>query len=228
MFIPSRPTADSLRIIEELEESSRQRLIKSCVHALIVLGQNRTPIKRLELNKLAFPNVHYKISGAILQAANKELIKIFGLRIFELEDKKGYLLVNTGPEFNDVITYSDSMCEELTTLYFILMDIFISPEEKITEKELENSLEAFEIKGDSLKSCLDSFVKRLYLNVEFQATEQEGEKIRLYSWGPRALAEIDIDNLFKRFLELVPTTTEKDWPDIKKRVERIKSTRQES
>lgn len=223
MFLPPRPTADSLLIIEELSDSDRQTYLKNCVHSLIVLGQKKTPIKRVDLNKIVFPGRHHHtLATAITQAANKELIKNFGMRLFELEDRSKYLLVNINYKAGSFLKHSDSSCEQQTILFFVLMDIIQSLNEKRYQTELEKTLSPFnDLTEATIKDYLDSFVKNLYLNQEFEVTE-EG-RVRVLSWGPRAVAEIDPDNFFKCFLEFNPNTQEKEWPQITKRIDKLKA-----
>lgn len=215
-FVPLRPTEDALVAIGSLDDDAKDDFVKNCVQAVIVLSQNKSPIKRVDLNRLALPT-NYRISAAIIQLANRELYKTFGMRLFELEDRKKFLLVNAKTDFAQHMTFSDEECEEMTVLYFILMDIFVSPDEKIRDDEIEKSLRPLNYTSETIKSYVDTFVKRLYL------TQARHHDSLLFSWGPRAVAEVEPERFFECFLELSGNTNQKDWPEIKKRIDKMKS-----
>lgn len=220
MFIPLRPTAESNQALSNLEPDSYDKMVKDCVQACITLGQNRNPIKKADLNKLVFQGKGIKIPGAILQVANKELNKVFGMRLYELDDKTKYLLVSSKPSLNGVVdssSMSDSTCEELAVLYFILMDIFVSADERLSEEDIQGTLKPLDLSKNSIKDLLDLYVKRLYL------VQDKRQELRLYSWGPRAYAEVEPENFFNRFLNLAGDTSAKDWPDIERRINKLKT-----
>lgn len=204
-------------ILEKLSEENRKELIRSCIHAIIVLGQNKTPIKRQELNKLVFPTSNYRISGAVLQAANRELNSIFGMRLYETADKLKYLLVNKSTDYAAYQKHSENSESELTVLYFVLVGIFSSADEKLSEDEILKSLKPLEISVTTLKNYIDSFVKKLYL------TSERIEESKFYRWGSRAMAEVNPVEFFNRFLELSGSSSSKEWPDLIVRVEKLKA-----
>lgn len=221
MFVPLKPTEESMIVLSNLESESHDKMVGDCVHALVVLGQNRNPIKRTDLNKLAFPhNIRGKLPVAIVQAANKELNKTFGMRLYELEDRTKYLLVNSNPGFSNLIDHSDDTCSELTTLYFILLDIFASPDEKLPEEDIHRSLKHLDHNSASLKELLDLYVKKLYL---VQDKDKQQQELKIYSWGPRAYAEIEPEGFFNCFLSLSGSTSSRDWPELEKRIEKLKN-----
>lgn len=215
-FVPLRPTADSEGIISRLEEDERNQLIKKCVQAAIVLGQGQTPIKKTELNKLVFPSSNFRLHNAILQSANYELNKVFGMRLFEMPDKARYLLVNSKFDFTAYQTFSQTEYGEFTVLLFVLLEIFASPDENLSEEDIRNSLSPMRLTNDELKVHLDSLTKQLYL------TMTRISDIRHFAWGPRSIAEIDPDNFFHCFLEVVGNNTDKDWPEQKKKIDKLK------
>lgn len=218
MFLSLDVPDEHLNILNRLDEVERKCLIKNCVHAIIILGQERTPIKKSDLNKLVFSTVGLRsIPQAVIQAANYELNKIFGMRLYEIDDKTKLILINSKTEFSKYHYYNTQMCEELTVLFFILMDIFAAPEEKKSEEDLLEDLKGLDCDIEILKGYLETFVKKLYL-----VTSREQEH-RMYSWGPRTIAELDPDNFFNSFLELVGDSEDKDWPDLKKRIETLKN-----
>lgn len=221
MFVPLKPTPDSSVILSNLEPDAYDKMVRDCVHALIVLGQNRNPIKKTDLNKIAFPSrERSKIPGAIIQAANRQLNKIFGMRLYEFEiaqQPSRYLLVNSKPGLSDWSNYSDDTCSELTTLYFILMDIFVSPDEKLAEEDIQATIKPLDHSKESIKEFLELFVKKLYL------VQEKQQDSKMYSWGPRAYAEVEPENFFNCFLNLSGNTSAREWPDLEERIERLKN-----
>lgn len=216
-FVPLRPTTESEGIISRLGEEERSQLVRKFVQAAIILGQNQSPIKKTEFNKLVFPSSNFRLHNAILQAANQELNKIFGMRLFELPDKSRYLLVNSKFDFTAYQTFSQTQCEEFTVLYFVLMEIFASPDENLSEEDIRNSLSPIKMTNDELKVHLDSLTKQLYLSMT------RNSDTRFFSWGPRSIAEIDPDNFFQCFIEIVGDSTDKDWPEQKKKIDKLKN-----
>lgn len=218
MFLPTRVSEEVQETINQLPEEDRHKLVKTCVSAIMVLGQNRTPIKKTDLNRHLHHN--YRINNAILVVANYELNKIFGMRLFEVENKSVLLLVNSSIEFSHYATHSKSMSNELTVLYFILMQIFASSDEAVCEDEIENALSPLGFSRDALKARIDTLVKKHYLVLTKDSFQQD---VKLYTWGPRAMAEVDPDNFFECFLNLVGEGSDRDWPELKKRIDKLKS-----
>lgn len=216
-FVPLRPTAESEGVISRLEEEERNQLVRKCVQAVIILGQNQSPIKKTELNRLVFPSSNFRLHNAILQAANQDLNKVFGMRLFELPDKSRYLLVNSKFDFTSYQNFSQTECEEFSVLYFVLMEILASPDENLSEEDIRNSLSPLKMTNDELKAHLDSLTKQLYL---FMTRNSD---TRYFSWGPRSIAEIDPENFFQCFIEVVGDTTDKDWPEQKKKIDKLKN-----
>lgn len=217
MFMSTNIYPEHLETLERLGEAERKELVRNCVQAIIVLGQNQNAIKRLDLNKLVNPGTNYRIAAAVLQAANKEMDSLFGMRLFETEDKTKYILVNRSTEFATYQRHSPNAKFELTVLYFILVGIFTSADEKLADDEITKSLKPLDISATIQKSLLDSFVKKLYLTVE------KVEESRFYRWGPRAIAEVDPVNFFNRFLDLTGSSSDKEWPDLCARIEKLKA-----
>lgn len=220
MFLSLTPSQEAVSIISsKLEDEEYEELVRKCVHALIVLGQDRTPIKRLELNKIVFSNVNYRVAGAIVQVANKELDHLFGMRLYELSDKLRFILVNSEPTFATAIKYSDPMCEWLAILYLILIDIFSSPENRLPFEDIQKSLQPLDISEASLKNHLDTFTKKFYLQ-----SEKRQDNV-FYSWGERSMAEVEPESFFNRFLEMAGGNPDTEWPEQRARIEKLKSIR---
>lgn len=217
MFVRLRPSAESEEVLSKIAQEERDKLTRKCVQASIVLGQNRSPIKKAELNKLVFTTSHFRLHNAIIQAANYELNKNFGMRLYELNDKTRYLLVNSKSDFTPFQAFSQEECYEYTVLCFILIELFASPDENLSEEEIRKSLSPMKMTNDELKEHLDSLTKHLYL------TQTRNQDTRYFSWGPRSTAEIDPDKFFETFLEWVGETSDKDWPEQKKRIDKLKA-----
>lgn len=218
MFVTPKPTDESVSIISsKLDDEEAEDLVKKCVHALIVLGQDRNPIKKMELNRLVFTTVHYRIVNAIIEISNKKLIEIFGMRLFELPDKSQYILVNSSPQFAENLKYDDSNCESLAALYIILMDIFVSPDDRLPMDEITKTFDVLDMDEETLKAHLEYFVRKLYL------TKVRGPENVFFSWGPRSFAEVEPDAFLQRFIDMAGGGNIDDWPEQKRRIEKLKS-----
>lgn len=222
MFMSTNISPENQETLGRLGEIERKELVRNCIQAIIVLGQNRNTIKRVELNKLFLPYTNYRIAAAILQAANKEMDSLFGMRLFETEDKTKYLLINRSTEFAIYQRRSATEKQEWAVLYLILVGIFASADEKVSEEELIESLRPLDLLATVLKSLLESFVKRLYLTVE------KIEETRFYRWGPRAVAEVDPESFFNRFLDLTGSSSDKEWPDLCVRIDKLRGIHERS
>lgn len=217
-FLPLRPDDDADSTLNQMSEDIRDRAVADYVHAFIVMGADKSVIKKTDINKTVnSQQLSYKKVNAIIQAANKELNKNFGMRLYE-PDKTKYILVNTNVESADLHLLTQEACEENTILLFILMEIFASTDEKVGESTIEENLEALELTNDELSSHLESLVKHMYLTVERQQDE------KMYSWGPRAVAEVEPEAFFNRFLDLVGEgATAEDYPELIARIDKLKS-----
>lgn len=215
MFLPLVVPIEIKETLDNLDKDDRETYVNNCIHAIIVLGQDRSTIKRPDLNRLVFlSNYSRTLPMAILIEANSRLNQIFGMRLFESEDKTRLILVNSLSEFSKYRNYSNH--HEMAVLYFTLMDIFAAPDECKNEEELiDNLSDSLDTQEDIIRAYLDTFVKKNYLNLE------KAQDMKNYSWGDRAIAEIDPNAFFEQFLDLIGDTTERDWPDLKKRVERL-------
>lgn len=221
MFVPLALDEEHRLALENIDDEEQRKLTAACLSAFMVLAQNRSPIKKSDLNRLVFSGQkYYKAVNAIVIAANKELDKIYGMRLFELEDKSKYLLVNSRADYTSYALRSSSDCQELTVLYFVLMEIFASPEEKISEADMMDMLKALDLSEKDLKKHIDSLVKRLYISVTKDAMHQD---MKFVSWGPRAEAEVDPDNFFNSFLKLTEDGSESNWPEQKRRIDKLKA-----
>lgn len=218
MFLPITIDDETEQILERYKEI-RKKLLNDCISAILVLGQNRSPIKRQELNKLVFTSHNHRLNNSILLQANEKLNETFGLRLFEVEDKKNLLLVNSSTCFSSYLDFTESMRDEFTILYFILIEIFTSTDESLEESSIESTLEPLGYPKETLKSHIDSLVKKLYLTATKLTYQQD---IKSYSWGPRSLAEIDLDGFFDSFLNLVESSSSKEWPELEERIRKLR------
>lgn len=201
-----------------MDEEVRNTFVNNCVHAIIVLSQNRSTIKKADLYRLVFTNTSaVSIRPAVINAANSHLYKIFGMRLFEVYTEHKYILVNSHTRFSEFAHHPDSMCQELTVLYFTLVDIFASSEDNKSEDDLIESLHlSLEIPEETVKGYLESFLRKNYLQMK-----REQDK-KLYSWGHRAVAEVEPESFFRQFLRLIGAETEKDWPDLRVKIDDLK------
>lgn len=216
MFLSRRSNEELDYAVDKLGQEAFDELVRKTVHALLILGQERTPIKRLELNKILFSRIPHRCTGAVILAANKELYTVFGLRIFELEDKSKYLIVNAFNDLPEVIEYPDNFCEELTILYLLLTSIFAAPDEKVAEEDFMSNISPLKMDDKVLKEYLDLFLKKLYIK------SMRHEDRNYFLWGPRAVAEIEPETFFNSFLQLNQEETDKNWPEQRRRIEKLK------
>lgn len=165
---------------------------------------------------MVFSNINHRVASAILQLANKKLNDKFGMRLFELPDKIRIIVVNKSPEFGSSLKQSSQSYENLAILYLILMDIFVSADDRLSFEEIAKSLKPLDLSEQELKSHLESYVKKLYL-------QEKRQDLILYSWGPRAMAEVEPEIFFVRFLEMAGSSKENEWPEQKRRIEKLKS-----
>lgn len=158
--------------------------------------------------------------NAITVAANIRLDKDFGMRLYELEDRSKYLLVNSRADYASYTKRSKTEEEQLTILYLILTDIFASPEEKVSETDMIDTLSVLGLDERDLKKHIDTLFKKMYITHVKDPMHQDAKFI---AWGPRAEAEIDPDNFFMSFLKMTEDGNEGNWPDQKRRIEKLKS-----
>ena len=209
---------------QELDELLKKNLVpddirkatKNCCSAILILGQNQSVIKRADLTRLTKSGTrNHRVNIAITHLANFELNKTLGMRLFESSDDK-YLLVNSKIEYSEYFKHTPQGSNEMVVLFFILIIIFTSAEEKSSDSEIKNGLRALEYTDDELKKIIETLVKKNYLTQSVQQDE------KLYSWGPRAVAETEPKNFFDTFLELAGEGKEDDWPEQKRRIENLK------
>lgn len=221
MFLPTTiDEADYDKLIKKFDtEEQVKKLVYKCVHAFIVLNQKRLPIKRADVTRVISDNPIYSsnLVEPLFALANKELIKVFGLRLFKV-DKATFLLVNTSSTFSELVDYPEKTKIELSVLFLVLLSIFSSPVDRMTEEQIISGLSELNMKQDEIMARLESFHRRMYIQIT------KSRDCKEYSWGPRATAEIDIDQFFKTFIDL-NSSKEADWPDFARKVELFKSKR---
>jgi hypothetical protein len=224
MFLPlSIP--EEQRTIFDPNLPENKRILQNCLSGIIVLGQNKQVIKKEELNKLIYTGTrrqHHTITKAVMAYANHDLNKYLGMRLFDLGESKGYLLVNTHSIPNHCRKEFDiEECNELSVIFLALMEIFSSSDESCTEAQIKEVLSPLELSDEDLKRHFDMLQKKLYI-VPLRNTACQQEE-RLYKWGPRAVAEVDPDRFMKSFLDFADAGSANDWPDQKLRIEALKN-----
>lgn len=199
MFLPLAASDQLREVATSIQEEDAAAAIKKCVQMIIILGQDNKPIKRSDLNK-AFSQ--YSINSVraykyLIEAANLKLYKLTGLRLYELDDKTRYLLVNGSSHFAMLKNHSDEACMEYTVLYLILMEIFGSQSQSVPVDSIKKSLEPLRFSEEDLKNCIEVALKKMYI------IEKKDDDERSYIWGPRAYAEVEPDNFYAYFKELL-------------------------
>lgn len=220
-FLPTKVTPEYHQLFEGTDDN--QKLLKNCLSAIMVLGQNKQTIKKEELNKLIDTGTrghHHTIKKAVVAKANYHLNKYMGMRLFYLGDR--YLLVNSTNVPNQCRKeFDQDECNELSVIFLALMEIFSSSDESSTEAQIKSVLATLGLSEDDLKKYFQMLQKKLYIQRIPDRNVQEDEK--LYKWGPRAIAEVDPDRFMKSFLDLAEGGTADDWPEQKRRIELLKT-----
>lgn len=211
-FVATTVSREEEKIVKDaLTEEEIKRCNKNAIAAILTLGQKQAAIKRLDVNKLIKTGQRYhKVNHALITFASHDLYKTLGLRLFEFDDK--FILVNSSIDYSKFLTHKPEGKEELVILFFTLIAIFASSEEKCSERGLVTALRGLDIKEQDLVKTFSTLVKKAYLTKRHEQDEQ------MYAWGPRAVAETDPANFFDCFLELAEGK-EDDWPEQKRRIE---------
>lgn len=194
--------------------SRKDELVKKCVHAFIILGQDKLPIKKADVSRVAMPSVtNYRAVNALIHLANEELQDVFGMRLYHV-DKIKFFLVNTNLETDYLRATTEDENEELVLLFFTLMAIFMASDSRLTSQDLEKTLKPFS--SDLLKDHLDKYVKQMYL------VTLKYKDALFYSWGPRAYAEFDLDAFFRCFLQISKEPNREAWPELVQKIDKWK------
>lgn len=217
MFLPVKKTEESRLALESVSEEDQKKLVNSCVHSLLVGNQKQSVIKKADLHR-HHDRQYYKINNAILNYASYELFKHFGHRIYEV-DRERLLLVNSSTKFaRPASEFSEEVRVERFALFFTLIEVLVSADEKVSFKELYNTLSALDHSEETVKDYTDKWVKQLYLTMTKDNSNPED---KCFGWGARALAELDPQGFKESFLELAGGT-EADWPEQIARIEKLK------
>lgn len=226
MFLPVTLDNELRQWAASSEEN--KKLIKNCQSAIVVLGQNKQPIKKLDLNKLIYTgsrSQHHTVTKAVIANANHYVHKYLGMRLFELADR--FLLVNSSSIPNQCRKeFDQEECNELAVIFLALMEIFSSSDESSTESQIKAVIQTLDLSDDDLKRHFDMLLKKLYIVQLRDKSIQQDEK--LYKWGPRAIAEVDPDRFMKSFLDFAEAGTENDWAEQKRRIDILKAMKNRS
>lgn len=230
MFLPVTIAAEHREVAAKAPEDHK-KLLTNCLSGIMVLGQNKQVIKKLDLNKIIYSGLprsqHHTITKAVLAFANHDLNKYMGMRLFELEDNKGYLLVNNSYELSQYRKeFTKEQCDEVAVIHMVLMQIFTSADESATEKQVRDTLEILDLSRDENEKHFSMLQKKLYIVPVPQgggSANPDGEK--LFKWGPRAKAEVDPDRFMSSFLSLAHdgNPPDKDWPEQERRANNLKA-----
>lgn len=224
MFLPTSLDEQDRQTEEGVDQDNLTRWLKNCLSGIMVLSQNRQVIKRAELTKLIYHgsrNQYFRITKLIMHKASHDLYKYMGMRLYDLGDSKGYILVNEHSELSQYRReHSQEQCNELAVIFLTLMEIFTSSDESSTEEQIREVLKHLDLEEDDLKKHFDFMLKKLYIVPVKEIIYQQDEK--LYKWGPRAIAEVDPDRFMEAFLDLAEDGEAKDWPDQKRRIDLLK------
>lgn len=217
-FLPIHPDPLTVQFVKDKYSNNNKavdELIRKCVHAILMLSQGgKEVVSKTILSGLVFPQgVHHTVNKAIIEIANKQLVKVFGMRLYEMDLR--YLVVNASPEDADLIEYDEEETTFYAVLHLILIDIFGCTEEKLTIDEIEHHLEHLKIKRTKLEDLVSRYKMKFYLAMIKEDCKE------YYKWGQRAVAEVDPDGFFESFLSLYGGDAN-DYPDLSKRIDTLK------
>lgn len=216
-----------------LNQDDLEKLVSDVVFYFLVADQKKQLIKRPELCKNCDLSRKSRADqDNIIEKAKVHLATIFGIRVEELEAKKGhYILVNQlALEENtetDHIYWSDNEAAQMGLTFSILGLIFMNGEkvsdeilfkflkslgvsednvrkERGREKSVEVDPEVTALFGGDIKKFVNEVLvaKQHYLARARVPHHDVDKEIYEYSWGDRAEKEVKRSNVLKMVCEL--------------------------
>lgn len=216
MFLPLEAPAVP---IDESQKQEFRDTIRKAVQCILLLAKDRSPFRKADLNRMAFAGSSISIRhyAKLVLMANIDLNRWMGMRLYELDDKLRYILVNSNGTLSSYHKFTSEDKVDLTVIYLVLTMIFISEDQALTFENLYKNLSSLKMNQDLLKTRLANMVKNLYL------VEEKDQEERLYRWGQRAKAEMDPEPYFNSIKKLLGGEYGFDEKEIEKRIEVLKS-----
>lgn len=208
-------TGKSQKSQKELSRDELNRKVSELVRYLLFMDRKKYPIKRGDITKNVLKE-HSKAFSQVFDHAKKNLQKVFGMDIEEIEvgKSKGYILVsNDNSEARgELIDWGDDL-SKMGLLMVVLSLIFMS-DHVLTESLLWHTLKKLGIEpkiehkefGDPDKLITQEFVRQCYL--DRKKVIGGDEAAYEYRWGPRAEKELTKRQVLQFVSELYDTEME--------------------
>lgn len=214
---PGKSQSQKTQNHKELSKEELRRKTSDVARYLLFADRKKYPVKRGDITKNVLKE-HAKSYNEILDHARKNLKKVFGVDVEEIEvgKSKGYILVDgIKTEEQNELTYWGDDLPKMGLLMVVLGMIFMS-DHVLTESKLWHMLKKLgvepkkehEVFGDSEKLISQEFVRQCYLDRKKVIGGEEAAYE--YRWGARAEKELTWRRVLKFVSEIYDTQME-DW-----------------
>lgn len=192
------PKASQSSQVIGLKEDELEHLVNDTVYYLLIADQRKQMIKKADIVKHVIKEQSRNFNAVITKAQNK-LKQVYGIKLIELEGRKGqYVLINCLKESTVRNTSSDSESARDGLLLVILTLIFMKGN-VISEVHLWQTLKRLGLNldtpnklhplfGDLKRLITVEFVRQLYL--EYTRIQDSEPPVYEFRWGPRAHLEV--------------------------------------
>ncbi|XP_029199779.1 non-structural maintenance of chromosomes element 3 homolog [Acropora muricata] len=200
---------------KELSKDELNRKASELVRYLLFMDRKKYPIKRADITKNVLKE-HAKAFNQVFERAKKDLQKVFGIDVVEIEvgKSKGYILINESIAQGNLIDWGDDLPK--IGLLLVVLSLIITSDHDfvITESQLWHTLKRFGIEpkaehkvfGDADKLISQEFVRQCYL--DRKKVVGGDETAYEYRWGQRAEKELSKKKLGLFISEIYGTELE--------------------
>lgn len=200
---------------KELSKDELNRKASELVRYLLFMDRKKYPIKRADISKNVLKE-HAKAFNQVFERAKKDLQKVFGIDVVEIEvgKSKGYILINESIAQGNLIDWGDDLPK--IGLLLVVLSLIITSDHDfvITESQLWHTLKRFGIEpkaehkvfGDADKLISQEFVRQCYL--DRKKVVGGDETAYEYRWGQRAEKELSKKKLGLFISEIYGTELE--------------------
>lgn len=215
-------TGKSQKSQKELSKDELNRKVSEWVRYLLFMDRKKYPIKRADISKNVLKE-HAKAFNQVFDHAKKNLQKVFGIDLVEIEvgKSKGYILINHDKSgaHGDLVDWGDDLPK--MGLLMVILSLIITSDHVITESLLWHTLKKLgieqktehEVFGDVDKLISQEFVRQCYLDrkkvIGGEETAYE------YRWGQRAEKELSKKRLGLFVSEIYGTEVESWTPQMR-------------
>lgn len=205
----------SQKLHKELSKDELNRKASELVRYLLFMDRKKYPIKRSDITKNVLKE-HAKAFNQVFERAKKDLQKVFGIDVVEIEvgKSKGYILINESIAQGNLIDWGDDLPK--IGLLLVVLSLIITSDHDfvITESQLWHTLKRFGIEpkaehkvfGDADKLISQEFVRQCYL--DRKKVVGGDETAYEYRWGQRAEKELSKKKLGLFISEIYGTELE--------------------